>query len=300
MKVLQYTLLASGDKSIYSEFLEAPHFYPHLHRHKEYQITWIQEGEGTLIAGKSMHDFQSGDVFLIGADLPHLFKSNPEYFFLDKAKMIKSYSVYFNTEGLMSSLFDLPEMKNAKSFLQQNRYGFKVAAKDAKQISERVLSIHKSSGMNLIFKFIELLNDFNEMKGFDSLCSATYGRNISENEGVRLSNILNFIMKNYNNQITLEDISEVAYLTPQAFCRYFKKHTGRKFISFLNEVRINEACKNLVTAKQAECISGVAYNSGFNSITNFNRVFKSFIGSSPKDYINSYNRLNNISYVGIN
>jgi AraC-like DNA-binding protein len=297
MKVLPFTLLVPDDKSVISEQVQLPHFYPYLHRHDECQITWVQEGEGTLIAGNSMHDFQSGDVFLIGANLPHLFKSNPEYFIADNGKLIKACSIYFNPDGMMGSLFNLPEMKNSKSFLQQNRHGFKVGSKDAGQISEKLLSIHGASGTDLIFKFIELLNNFKELKDIDPLCPAVYSSDISENEGIRLSNILNFIMQNFNSQITLEDVSEVAYMTPQAFCRYFKKHTGRKFISFLNEVRINEACKNLTAGKKAECISGVAYNSGFNSITNFNRVFKSVIGSSPKDYISSYNKVNSLSPI---
>jgi len=299
MKVLPFTLLVPDDKSVISEHIELPHFYPYLHRHEECQVTWVQEGEGTLIAGNSMHDFRSGDVFLIGANLPHLFKSNPEYFVLDNGKQIKACSIYFNPSGMLGSFFNLPEMKNSRSFLEQNRHGFKVAGKDAEQISERLLSIHQSSGTDLIFKFIELLDDFKMMKDLAPLCPAVYTTGISENEGIRLSKIINYIMQNYNNHITLEDVSEIAYMTPQAFCRYFKKHTGRKFVSFLNEVRINEACKNLVAGKKAECISEVAYDSGFNSITNFNRVFKSVIGSSPKDYISSYYKLNNMSPMAI-
>jgi AraC-like DNA-binding protein len=76
-------------------------------------------------------------------------------------------------------------------------------------------------------------------------------------------------------------------MTPQAFCRYFKKHTGHTFVTFLNEMRINEACKKLANGR-CDSISNVAYTSGFNSITNFNRVFKSVTGNSPREYLESY------------
>lgn len=76
-------------------------------------------------------------------------------------------------------------------------------------------------------------------------------------------------------------------MTPESFCRYFKKHTGHTFISFLNEIRINEACKKL-TAHKFESISTVAYKCGFKSITNFNRVFKCVIGISPREYLDNY------------
>ena len=299
MKVLPFTLLVPDDKSVISEQVELPHFYPHLHRHDECQLTWIEEGEGTLIAGNNMHDFQPGDIFLIGANLPHLFKSNPEYFVSDSGKLIKACSLYFNPRGVMASLFDLPEMKSSKAFLQNNKHGFKIPEEYSKEIAAKLLAVHQSVGTDLLFKFLALFDSFMTIEDAEPLCPAVYSSDISENEGIRLSNILNYIMQNYNTAITLEDVSAVAFMTPQAFCRYFKKHTGRKFISFLNEVRINEACKNLVAGKKADCISGVAYSAGFNSITNFNRVFKSVVGSSPKDYVNTYHKVNSSHRVSI-
>jgi len=95
----------------------------------------------------------------------------------------------------------------------------------------------------------------------------------------------------YDKPITLEDVAKQAHMTPQAFCRYFKKHTLHTFVSFLNEVRINEACKKL-TDGNYDSIATVAYNCGFNSITNFNRVFKSVTRKSPSEYVDSYFKLN--------
>ncbi|MCD0489533.1 AraC family transcriptional regulator [Pedobacter sp. MC2016-14] len=293
MKVLPFTLLVPDDKSVISEQVELPHFYPYLHRHDEFQITWIQKGEGTLVAGNNMHSFQSGDIFMIGANLPHLFKSNPEYFEVDSGKQISACSLYFNPLGKMESLFNLPETRNYKTFLQNNKHGFKIPAAHTAQIAAKLQMVHQSSGAGLLFNFLDLFDNFIAIGDAEPLCPAVYSSDISENEGIRLSNILNYIMQNYHTPITLEHVSDVAYMTPPAFCRYFKKHTGRKFISFLNEVRINEACKNLISGRKADCISGVAYNAGFNSITNFNRVFKSVTGISPKDYIFNYKKVNN-------
>ncbi|WP_262493006.1 helix-turn-helix transcriptional regulator [Mucilaginibacter paludis] len=95
----------------------------------------------------------------------------------------------------------------------------------------------------------------------------------------------------YGDELTLQDVAKVAFMTPESFCRYFKKHTGHTFVSFLNEVRINEACKNLITHR-FENINSIAYKCGFKSITNFNRVFKLVIGVTPKVYLDNYH--NNI------
>jgi AraC-like DNA-binding protein len=294
MKVLPFTLLVPDDKSVISEQVELPHFYPYLHRHDEFQITWIQKGEGTLITGNNMHTFEAGDVFMIGANLPHLFKSNPEYFVADSGKQIKACSLYFNPKGKMESLFNLPEMRDLKTFLENNKHGFKIPKEHTQHIADKLLMVHQSVGTGLLFQFLELFDNFIAMADAGPLCADIYSSDISENEGIRLSNILNYIMQNYHTSITLENVSDVAYMTPPAFCRYFKKHTGRKFISFLNEVRINEACKNLISGRKSDCISGIAYNAGFNSITNFNRVFKNVTGISPKDYIFNYKKVNNI------
>jgi transcriptional regulator GlxA family with amidase domain len=94
-------------------------------------------------------------------------------------------------------------------------------------------------------------------------------------------------MQNYKEQITLDEVAKLAYMTPQAFCRYFKKHTHNTLVGFINLVRINEACKQLME-NHNDTIACIAYNTGFNSITNFNRVFKNVVKKSPREYLESY------------
>ncbi|MCX2476280.1 AraC family transcriptional regulator [Pedobacter sp. MC2016-05] len=297
MKVLPFTMLVPDDKSVISEHICIPHFYQYLHRHDEWQITFIEKGEGTLIAGNDMHTFMPGDVFVIGAKLPHLFKSNPEYF-TNQDISVAACSVYFNPTGILASLFDLPEMKLASAYLSKNKHGFKISAGYTKKISQKMFDVHHASGSDTLFAFLNLITGLQDLgENIEPLCSDLYSSNVSENEGMRLSKIINFITENYNNQISLEDVANAAFMTPQAFCRYFKKHTGHTFVSFLNEVRINDACKSLLSGQKADCISGVAYKAGFNSITNFNRVFKSIIGQSPRAYIDTYNSVSRVTYV---
>ncbi|MGI4805239.1 MAG: AraC family transcriptional regulator [Janthinobacterium lividum] len=289
MKVLQFTIPVAHDKSIIFEKVQLPYFYPYLHRHHETQITWIQEGEGTLIVGNNMHAFAPGDIFLLGPDLPHLFKSNPEYF-NNESKGVKAITLFFNPNGMLAPLLDMPEMKPLKTFLQQHEQGFKVPETAFTEVSKTLLGTNNSFGPDQLIQFFQLLKTLQSaVNKVDALSSYGTAQNISENEGIRISNIYNYIMQHYNEPVTLEDVANTAYMTPQGFCRYFKKHTGHTFISFLNEVRINEACKKLTDYK-FDSISTVAYKCGFNSITNFNRVFRLIIGTSPKEYLDNYAR----------
>ncbi len=114
MKVVQFTIPVAADNSIHLQEDKLRHFYPHLHRHTETQVTWVVRGEGTLIAGNNMHRFMPGDIFVIGANQPHLFKSGPEYFAADSTKNIHSYNIFFNPKGFLAQLLAFPEMRGIK------------------------------------------------------------------------------------------------------------------------------------------------------------------------------------------
>jgi AraC-like DNA-binding protein len=288
MKVLQFTIPVAHDKSVIVQQDTIPYFYPYLHRHKEAQVTWIQEGEGTLIAGNNMHAFRSGEIYLLGPDQPHLFKSSPDYFQPGSNRGVRTLTVFFNPEGKLQPLFELPEMRSLKDFLQRYRQGFRLPDAYAERVSEIMTRIQNTTGPEEIVHFLQLLNILQSIQPAPEPLSAPgISKGITESEGIRISNIYNFILQHYSESLTLDDVAREACMTPQAFCRYFKKHTRQTFVSFLNQMRINEACKKL-TGNKYESISVVAYKCGFSSITNFNRVFKSVMGHSPRVYMDKY------------
>lgn len=287
MKVLQFTIPVPLDKSIIVQKDVLPYFYPHLHRHKEIQLTWIQQGEGTLVADNNMHAFRPNEIYWLGANQPHIFKSEASYFQPKSRKKIVALSVFFNPDGELSAFFNLPEIKLLKNFIQQHQAGFKVPQEHSAEISARMLKVTNSSGTEQLLYFVELLKQLSSNPDHSPLASGQKSQHVSEHEGIRIGNIYNYIMHHYDKAITLEDAAKQAHMTPQAFCRFFKKHTLHTFVSFLNEVRINEACKKL-TDGTYDNIATVAYTCGFNSITNFNRVFKTVTNKSPSEYVSHY------------
>lgn len=287
MKVLQFTIPVPGEKNIIIQKESLPFFYPHLHRHDEMQLTWIQKGEGTLVVDNNMHPFRANEIYCIGANQPHVFKSDPSYFNAGVQRTVKAMTIFFNPSGKLQHLFDLAEVKTIKTFLHKHRNGFAIPELQVPEISQLMENISEENGVEQMMSFLELLRNFCSISDLKELSTLTEMSTVSEHEGIRLGNIYHYIMVNYSQQITLEDVAKQAHMTPQAFCRYFKKRTRHTFVSFLNEVRINEACKKL-TDGAFESISTIAYTSGFNSITNFNRVFKSIIGKSPSEYVETY------------
>jgi len=105
----------------------------------------------------------------------------------------------------------------------------------------------------------------------------------------RVNDAIEYIMLHFKENITLDEVAERSGMNKSAFCRYFKKSTGKSFITLLNEIRISYACKLLLETSPVKTISEVSYPSGFNSLSYFNRTFKKIIGKSPGTYQYEHN-----------
>jgi AraC-like DNA-binding protein len=290
MKVLQFTIPIRYDKTIVTKEDRLPYFYPYLHKHKEMQITWIKRGNGTLVTGSDMHLFQSNDIFVLGANLPHVFKNTGSYFEQPIEDAAISLNIFFDPDVICNTLLNICELKNLKAFILHAQNGFRVNKEMTGEVSAKIVQIMEhENGMERTLYFIELMQLLASIPSPDILSNNAKMLRNSENDGIRISEIYNYILHNYEKDIKLEDVAQQAYMTPPAFCRFFKKHTGHTFVSFLNEIRINEARKKFSEGAY-ESISNVAYNCGFNSVTNFNRVFKAITRLAPSSYIESFRK----------
>ncbi|HEX8334475.1 MAG TPA: cupin domain-containing protein, partial [Segetibacter sp.] len=164
MKVIQFTIPVDYDHSIHVQEDKLPYFYEHLHRHHETQITWIIKGEGTLIAGNVMQRFSPGDVFIIGANQPHLFKSDPDYFLELNEKKIHSLNIFFNPKGFITTLLDFPEMLSIKKFVESSAYGMQASAVNAMAVSEHISNVVSNTKGYRLSAFIQLLQHMADLK----------------------------------------------------------------------------------------------------------------------------------------
>ena len=289
MKIVQFTIPVAGELSVVVQEDFQHYFYEHLHRHNETQITWIIKGEGTLIAGNYMQRFQPGDIYILGANQPHVFKSDPTYFDKRKKKEIHSLSIFFNPKGFFKPILELPEMKSVSKFVDTTFYGLQANVLHQDILSVHIEEVKSKTGAQRLSAFIETLQLMANLKKWKTLSTELVEHSISDSEGLRMNDIYQYTMSNYTDNITLRRIADIAHLTPQAFCRYFKKHTLKTYVNFLNEVRVSEACKKLM-ARDYESVSSVAYQTGFSNAVTFNRVFKKITGKSPRQYSKEYNQ----------
>lgn len=281
MRMIQFNVPFPKDKSVYVQEDRLMDFYPYFHQHEEYQFMWIIRGSGTLFVADSFHTFGQDDIFLLGSNQPHVFKRDT-----GDAEAVECVSVFFNINSVLSHLSYMPELNELLTFVTHSSNGFKVPEEHKSRVRRRIAVLKNSDTMERLIGFLMLLKELNAVSDNLKPLSVTSLRE-RENGALRINEICRYVKDNFKRNISLEEVADHANLTPQAFCRYFKKHTGLTFVSYINELRIQEACR-LITSERYESIGLVAYNSGFNSITNFNRVFRSVTGFSPKEYYGRY------------
>jgi len=283
MKVVPFSVPHISKEAFRSQIDELQHFYDEIHAHPEIQIMLILKSEGTLIAGDYVGRFEAGDLFVIGSNLPHVFRNDKTYYNSTKRLKAHSISLYFNQYYLGEHFWQLDEMRSVRNFVEKAGRGLKITGRTKDSIEKEVLNVPKLKGIEKIISFFHILKLLIDSKEAKPLSVSTYHEGYSESEGKRMNNILQFTFQESHRKIYIDEVADIANLSPEAFCRYFKTRTGKTYTNFLNEVRISNACKLLINKDLS--VQDVCFQVGFINLSNFNRVFKRITGKTPSNYI---------------
>jgi AraC-like DNA-binding protein len=276
LKALTFKIPALTNASIRIDREKLVNFYPHFHTHEEIQFIWIVKGMGTAFIGDKIMPFTEGDLYLISSNLPHVFKSD------SSTELVESLSLYFNQRMILSSYDKLPEFDKIRSFMNSFKQGIIINDKKSVQMKKYLNSIENSVGIQRILKLIELLEHIADQSNGETIASPDYSTPKTI-DGEKINGIIEYLYSNYAKDIKLSDVADIAHMTPQSFCRYFKRHTRKSMIQYLNQIRIGKACRWLQEKKYT--VTESCYQAGFNNISNFNRQFKMITGFTPSSYI---------------
>ena len=276
MKVLPFQIPKPEHNAlIYQEDKELV-FYDKFHQHEEIQVSYIAEGEGTLVVGDTVNYYKKGDVLAIGNNLPHVFKSDSSL--NTTSEML---TLFFLKDAFGATFFELEELRELKPFFKKVDYGFKVSVK-SKTLETLFLQLAESSKLKRLVILLEILKALSKSRT-QPLSSFIYDKKYTDTEGKRMRDVMDFTMQNFHQHISLDNVAQVSAMTKNAFCKYFKKRTNKSYFTFLNELRVENACKLLLSEKSLS-IAEIAETSGFNNISNFNRQFKSIRRLSPSEF----------------
>ncbi|ADF51722.1 MULTISPECIES: helix-turn-helix domain-containing protein [Zunongwangia] len=275
MKVLPFKIPKPEKEAlVYQEDHEIV-FYDKLHQHEEIQISYIMEGSGSLILGDSINEYQPHDILIIGENIPHVFRSDAE-----AHPNSIMYTLFFTKKSFGKEFFNLTDLSGIQKFFDESEYGMKIKADEKK--FHLFNNLKRQSKIERVATLLLLLNELTHAER-QPLSSFVYQKKYTEDEGKRMNDVFQYAMDNFQENISLDDIADIAFMSKNAFCRYFKKRTNKTFFQFLIEIRIEHACKLLYKDHDLS-ISAISELCGFQNIANFNRKFKELKGITPTQY----------------
>lgn len=259
--------------------------YP-WHYHPEYEIIFVEKSYGIRFMGNHIGNFNDGDLMFISSNLPHVWKNDKDFYQGNKNLFVDVYVIHFREDALKEGFFDLPELTFIKKLFVLGTQGVLISGKDHKKISELVKEVVNSTGINRLILFLKTIDAIAKTEEYELLSSPGFVNTMNSLDTDRLNKVMNFITENYTEEVNIEEIAKLANLSISSFCRYFKSRTRKTFSRFLNEVRILNACKLLITSDKT--ITQICYSIGYNNISHFNRQFKIITGLTAKEYQKIY------------
>jgi|AntRauTorckE5430_2_1112549.scaffolds.fasta_scaffold01160_2 AraC-like DNA-binding protein len=249
---------------------------PKWHYHPELELVYVRGGHGRRHVGSHVSNYNDGELVLIGSNLPHW--GFTDRFTGNKAETVVQFSTDFPTADFLN----LPEMRNVSNLFDMARNGLSFSGYTRNRVGAMMERLIDQPPLSRMLSLIDILQQLSQSKEVESLNADGFHLQIATHGYDRFNDIQQFISDNFRRDIPLTEIAKVATMTVPAFCRYFKKVTGNTFINYLHNFRIVYACKLL--SDDHSTISEVAYDSGFNSFSQFTRTFKKIVGRTPTEY----------------
>jgi AraC-like DNA-binding protein len=262
-----------GASSFYAFRYQVPFFQFKWHYHPEYELTYIVKGNGYRIVGNSYEYFNDGDLVLLGNHLPHTWsgKLNDD---------IKSDAVVIQfSKEFMAPFLGLKESLLIKNMLDTSVRGIRFEPDE--ELVSKIIALTETNGVDKILKLISVLDDLSK-KQPTLIASNSFHNVVSKKNEMRINKVCLYIQNNFYTKISLKEVADLIFLTESNFCKFFKKATGKTYSDYLNELRINEACRLLVQTEKS--INQISFECGFESLSYFNRVFLSKKEMTPSKY----------------
>ena len=264
MKAKLETITSDSDSSF--RILLTPNlnevFYWHFH--PEYEIVYVEAESGFRHIGNHISKYEGSDIALIGPNIPHL---NFDY---GVKATVDTVVIQMKENFLGQHFFSLPEMKAIHTLFEKAKTGIAFYGETKKIAGEKLKQLILLPHFDQLITLLQVFNVLANSSEFELLQARPIASASVLKEQQRLQKVYHFIEANYQHQINVHEVAKLCNLTTAAFCRYFKKATHCTFTDFLNQFRINQAKKILI---QGSNVTEACYQSGFASISYFNKMF---------------------------
>ncbi|MBE9463410.1 AraC family transcriptional regulator [Dyadobacter subterraneus] len=276
MKPLFENLKPGPESSFIVRSFDLEQFTVPFHFHPEFELTLILKGRGKRYVGNNMADFEENDLVLIGPDLPHCWKS-------EKEDGVKSVVVHFINDFLGKEFFDRPELSNIQNILKRSASGIRFMGKTAENVVPKLelLSVEENPFRKML-RLLDVMEDLADSAEYQLLDHGGTVAQLPHINKERMNVALGYIVDNFRQDIILNEVAAEVNMSPNAFCKYFKKATDKTFMETVIDYRINFAMQQLLSTEKP--VAEIAMESGFGDVSHFYKLFKRLIKISPLQY----------------
>lgn len=246
------------------------------HFHPELELVYVNKGQGKTHIGNHLSYFNNSQLILIGANLPH-------NGFADRLTANGTETtVQFKSDFLGTDFINIPEMTNVSALFDRAKKGIKFGIETKAKIGVKIDKLQKHTGLDHVLKFLSILNYLANTEDYIILNADGIALETNPQDSDKINTIYKYVNNNFQKHITLDEIADKVSMTVPAFCRYFKKTTGKTFTQLVNEYRVVHATKLLNESKMS--IADICYECGFNNFSHFNKQFNEVTGKSASQY----------------
>lgn len=254
--------------------------YP-WHFHSEYEIIYVEKGEGDCLVGDNIVSYSEGDLILFGSGLPHSMQSPACYQESTELK-VKGVNIQFEKDFMHYSISQYSQFISIRNLLEDAHRGIRYSLTNSKKMVKLLKQIPSGKGAEQIILLLSLLQAMATYEDRKYLVTSHYTPSTAILRNERMEKVIAYLNKHYTENIALDEIASYTAMNPSAFCRYFKENTSKTFKEYVLEMRIGYACKLLANTMMN--VSQIGATCGFESPVHFNRSFKKLMSMTPTAY----------------
>jgi len=282
MKALLEQHIMGIESSISILELDMTCFNGPYHFHPELELTWIRKGSGRRYVGGNVSDYEPDDLVLVGANVPHCWQSRKEAI----PHNAQATVIQFLPKFAGDQFLQLPELNYIRNLLERVNSGILITGNTQAKITSKMVRCAESDGFDRLLRFLEILDMVANSKEVERIDPYSMAMTASPAETERFQKVFSYLIGNYQQEISLKTVAEIANLTPTAFCRYLKSITRKTLVEIVTEFRINQACQSLRSSKKS--VNEICFECGFGNISYFNKTFKAMTENTPLQYRNLF------------
>lgn len=275
----------SGKDCYYMQERHKPCFNYPLHKHDAFELNFVENCAGARrIVGDNIEVLGDYDLAFVGSNLEHVWEQSD-----CKSESIHEITIQMPNDLFAPSALNRRIMQPVKEMFEAARVGIAFGMKAIMTVYDRLNSIAKSEPSFHTMQIMEaIIYDLATSGDYHCLSSSHYSHTDVPVTSRRIQVIKDYIDNHYHEEVRMDTLSGLVNMTPNALSRFFKQRTNRSISNYINDVRIGQATLLLVDSTMT--VVEISYKCGFNSISNFNRTFKSVKGVTPTEFRESYKK----------